>query len=57
MSEKTFKAAAKAIVDGNAQKAVDLAKRGLDEGVNPLTLLNQGFVPGINEVGDLFSIG
>ena len=57
MSEKTFDAAAKAIIDGNAETAADLAKRGLDEGIEPLTLLNKGFVSGINEVGDLFSAG
>ena len=57
MSEKTFEEAAKAIIDGNAENAADMAKRGLDEGIDPLTLLDQGFVPGINEVGDLFSKG
>jgi len=57
MSEKTFEEAAKAITSGNAEKAADLAKRGLDEGIEPLALLDQGFVPGINEVGELFSKG
>ncbi len=57
MSEKTLAEAAKAIANGDAEKAVELAKRGLDEGIEPLKLLDQGFVPGINEVGDLFSKG
>jgi trimethylamine corrinoid protein len=57
MSENTLAEAAKAIVTGDAAKAADLAKRGLDEGIEPLKLLDQGFVPGINEVGDLFSKG
>ena len=57
MSEKTLAKAAKAIVNGDADKASDLAKQGLDEGIEPLELLDQGFVPGINEVGDLFSKG
>jgi len=57
MSEKTLEEAAKAITNGDAEKAADLAKRGLDEGIEPLKLLDQGFVPGINEVGDLFSKG
>ena len=55
MSEKTFEEAAKAIIAGDAATAADLARRGLDEGIEPLILLDQGFVPGINEVGDLFS--
>ncbi len=57
MSEKTFEAAAKTVIDGDADKAADLARQGLDQGVEPLILLEQGFVPGINEVGDLFSKG
>ena len=57
MSEKTLAEAAKAIINGDADKASDLAKQGLDEGIEPLELLDQGFVPGINEVGDLFSKG
>jgi len=57
MSEKTLAEAAKAIINGDADKASDLAKQGLDEGIDPLELLDQGFVPGINEVGDLFSKG
>ncbi|MDJ0818954.1 MAG: corrinoid protein [Desulfobacterales bacterium] len=57
MSEKTFEEAAKAIIAGDAATAADLARRGLDEGIEPLILLDQGFVPGINEVGDLFSKG
>ena len=57
MSEKTLEEAAKAITNGDAEKAADLAKRGLDEGIEPLKLLDHGFVPGINEVGDLFSKG
>ena len=57
MSEKTLEEAAKAITNGDAAKAAELAKRGLDEGIEPLRLLDQGFVPGINEVGELFSKG
>jgi corrinoid protein of di/trimethylamine methyltransferase len=57
MSQKTLEEAAKAITSGDAAKAAELAKRGLDEGIDPLKLLDQGFVPGINEVGELFSKG
>ena len=57
MSENTLAEAAKAITNGDAAKAAELAKRGLDEGIEPLKLLDQGFVPGINEVGELFSKG
>ena len=57
MSDKTFEEAAKAIIAGDAATAADLARRGLDEGIEPLILMDRGFVPGINEVGDLFSKG
>ena len=57
MSEKLFKEAIAAILDGNTDKATDVAKRGLDEGLNPLELMDKGFIPGINQVGDLFETG
>ena len=57
MTEKTFEEAAKAIVNGDAEKAVAMAKQGLDEGLDPLQLMDKGFIPGINEVGDLFGKG
>lgn len=46
-----------AIINGDAQKAVDTASQGLDAGIAPLELMEKGFVPGINEVGELFESG
>ena len=57
MSEKLFKEAIEAILKGDTDKATDVAKRGLDEGLDPLALMEQGFIPGINQVGDLFETG
>jgi trimethylamine corrinoid protein len=57
MTQKIFEEAIKAIVDGNIDKATEIAKRGLEEGVDPLELMTNGFVPGINQVGDLFGSG
>ncbi|MFQ5483912.1 MAG: B12-binding domain-containing protein [Desulfobacterales bacterium] len=57
MTEKLFEEALEAILKGDAQKAVETAKRGLDEGIDPLELMNNGFIPGINKVGDLFESG
>ncbi|HEA65696.1 MAG TPA: dimethylamine corrinoid protein 3 [Desulfobacterales bacterium] len=34
-----------------------MAKQGIDEGLDPLELMEKGFVPGINKVGDLFESG
>ena len=57
MTQKIFEEAIKAIVDGDRDKATELARRGLDEGIAPLDLMNSGFIPGINQVGDLFGSG
>ena len=57
MTDSIFKEAIKAIIDGDPDKATGLAKRGLKEGIEPLDLMNKGFIPGINEVGDLFGSG
>ncbi len=57
MTEKIFEEAAEAIVKGVADDAVALAKRGIDEGIEPLVLMEKGFIPGINQVGDLFEAG
>lgn len=57
MSNDIFEAAKQAIIKGEAQAAVDAARRGLDAGIAPLELMDNGFVPGINEVGELFESG
>ena len=41
MSEKLFKEAIEAILKGDTDKATDVAKRGLDEGLDPLALMDQ----------------
>ncbi|MCB2173613.1 corrinoid protein [archaeon] len=57
MPEKIFEEAAQAILKGEADTAVDLAKRVIDDGIDPLELMEKGFIPGINRVGDLFETG
>jgi trimethylamine corrinoid protein len=38
-------------------KATEIARLGLGEGIDPLQLMTDGFIPGINQVGDLFGCG
>ena len=57
MTQKIFEKAIKAIVDGDVDNAAAMARRGIEEGVDPLELMTQGFIPGINQVGDLFGSG
>ena len=57
MTQEIFEEAKAAIINGESDKATDIAKRGLDAGIDPLDLMNMGFIPGINQVGDLFGSG
>ncbi len=57
MTSEIYETAIDAIVKGDAALATEIAKKGLSEGIDPLELLNQGFIPGINKVGDLFDVG
>ena len=57
MTQKIFEDAIKAIVDGDLEKATEIAERGLEEGIEPLELMTNGFIPGINEVGEQFGSG
>jgi trimethylamine corrinoid protein len=57
MADPIFEAAIAAILKGDANQATEIAKKGLDDGVDPLELMDKGFIPGINQVGDLFETG
>ena len=52
-----FEQAKEAIITGDADGATEIAKKGLAENVPGLDLINKGFIPGINEVGDRFGEG
>jgi trimethylamine corrinoid protein len=55
--EEIFKAAQKAINEYNANEAKEVAQRGIAEGIEPMELMSQGFIPGISQVGERFSQG
>ena len=55
--QEVLAAAKKAIIDYDVDKAEEIAKKGLADGVDPVALVEKGFVPGIVEVGDLFDAG
>jgi trimethylamine corrinoid protein len=52
-----FEKAQEAIEKGDTETAEQLAKQGLEVGIDGIELLNKGFIPGINKVGDLFGEG
>jgi len=57
MSEKLFEAMAQSIVDGEDEVAVELARQAIAEGIDPLEAINNGFIVGVNQVGEAFSCG
>lgn len=56
-TEELYKAMFQSIIDGDADVAASLAKQAVDSGLDPLEAINQGFVPGVNQVGEQFSCG
>jgi corrinoid protein of di/trimethylamine methyltransferase len=57
MSEELFKEMAQSILDGDDEVSAELAKKALDGGIDPLSAITNGFMPGVNEVGENFACG
>ena len=57
MSEEMYKKLAQAVIDGEPDDAVLLAKQAVDEGINPLSCITEGLTTGIQKVGELFGSG
>ncbi len=57
MTDDMFKSMAQSIIDGDSDLSAQLAQQAIDQESNPLDAINQGFVVGINQVGDAFSSG
>lgn len=49
-----FKEMAKAVIEGDEQKAISLAKEALAMGIDPTEAIEKGFSKGMNEVGRRF---
>jgi trimethylamine corrinoid protein len=52
-----YQEAAESIVNADRAGAEEVAQRALDSGVAPADIMQNGFVKGIQEVGDLFESG
>jgi trimethylamine corrinoid protein len=52
-----YKQAAQSIVDADRDAATQIAKDALAAGISPSEIMQQGFVAGIAEVGELFESG
>jgi corrinoid protein of di/trimethylamine methyltransferase len=57
MSEELYKKLEQAVIDGEPEDAEALAKEALEAKLDPLTCINEGLMPGIQKVGELFSSG
>jgi len=57
MPEEMFNKMAQAVIDGEADDAVALAKQALDDGIDPLACITNGLTKGIQDVGELFASG
>jgi len=57
MSEELYKQMAQSILDGEEDVAAELAQKALDAGIDPLAAITEGYMPGVNEVGDSFACG
>lgn len=57
IDEGILKEAKQTIIAQKKDRAVELAEKVIGEGLDPMELMTSGFIPGINEVGDLFGRG
>ena len=57
MENDLFQAMAKSVEDGDSEQSRTLAELAVAQGIDPLEALNQGFVLGVNAVGEGFSRG
>lgn len=52
-----FEKAAKTILDQDEDAAKEVAKNSLEDGMDPVEMINDGFAAGIRKMGDLFDRG
>ena len=53
--EADLAAMRQSIIDGAAETSLILAKQALEQGLHPLEIIDNGFVPGMSEVGEQFA--
>src|SRR5215475_9141379 len=57
MYEELLKKMAQSIIDGDVETAVVLANESIAIGMEPMEAISNGFVVGVNTVGDAFGRG
>ncbi|MBY8996634.1 MAG: B12-binding domain-containing protein [Candidatus Thorarchaeota archaeon] len=57
MESMIFEELQNAVIEGDSEKSVSLAKNALEAGIPPLDVITNGLAKGVKTVGDLFSEG
>jgi corrinoid protein of di/trimethylamine methyltransferase len=57
MSDELFQKLSQSVIDGEKETAIALAEQALEQGVDPLSCINNGLTVGIQKVGQLFNDG
>ena len=57
MTDELFQKMAQSIIDGDSDVASRLAKQSIESGIDPLKAIAEGFVVGVNTVGEAFAKG
>lgn len=57
MTQEIFTQLTQSLIDGDPDATVDLTKKALADGVEPMAIIREGLMPGMNVVGDKFGCG
>lgn len=57
MSEELYKQMAQSIINGDSDLSIELAKKSIELNMHPLETITNGFVVGVNYIGDQFGAG
>lgn len=55
--ESTIQAIRSSLIGFDEEETIDLLKKGIDDGVNPIKILENGLSSGMKEIGDKFGSG
>lgn len=57
MSVYLFEEMAQSVIAGETEEAEELARRAIEQGIDPLEAISEGFVEGLQRVGDEYGCG
>jgi corrinoid protein of di/trimethylamine methyltransferase len=57
MSTELYDKLTQSVIEGEPDDAEEIAKQALEQGLDPLTCINEGLTKGIQRVGELFASG